>query len=313
MPPFPTATTASATSHLALLVLLSSSSLFFLYKSIRLRRKPSPASCPARTTTPTLLYASVTGTSKTLATRLSDRLTVDAGVPILATDASSFDPDDLPSVPLLLLVVPTHDGGAPPPSAAFLARWLEESAADFRAGALLLSSLRFAVFGVGSRAYGETFNAAARNFSRWLRALGAVEVVPLAEGDVDGGDLEVVFEDWSGKVLRVVKGEELNEGASAESDGLDELELEGEESDDDDDDEEETVAVEIDMEDIAGKAPSRQNGKVESSLANGGQNGVKEMVTPIIRTSLEKQVSVLTLCYTHSTICIAHLFLEGTR
>ncbi|RCV40654.1 hypothetical protein SETIT_9G072500v2 [Setaria italica] len=227
------------------------------------------------------------GIMSTLATRLSDRLTANAGVPILATDASSFEPDDLPSVPLLLLVVPTHDGGAPPPSAAFLARWLEESTADFRAGALLLSGLRFAVFGVGSRVYGETFNAASRNFSRWLRALGAVEVVPLGEGDVDGGELEAVFEDWSGKVLRVVKGEELNEGVLGESDGLDELELEGEESDDDD--EEETVAVEIDMEDIAGKAPARQNGKVEGSLANGGQNGVKEMVTPIIRTSLEKQ------------------------
>ncbi|GJN23149.1 hypothetical protein PR202_gb10772 [Eleusine coracana subsp. coracana] len=90
--------------------------------------------------------------------------------------------------------------GHPPPLPPFLARWLEESAADFRAGALLLSGLRFAVFGVGSRAYGETFNTAARNFSRWLRALGAVEVVPLGEGDVDGGDLEAVFEEleWEG-------------------------------------------------------------------------------------------------------------------
>nr|CAB3493042.1 unnamed protein product [Digitaria exilis] len=261
MPPFPTATSGSATSsHLALLVLLSSTSLFFLYKSIRLRRKPSPATGPARTTTPTLLYASATGTSKTLAARLSARLTAGAGVSVRATDASAFDPDDLPSVPLLLLVVPTHDGGAPPPSAAFLARWLEESAADFRAGALLLSGLRFAIFGVGSRAYGETFNAAARSFSRWLRALGAVEVVPLGEGDVDGGDLDSMFEDWSGKVLRVVKGEELDEGLLGESNGLNELELEGEE--DDDDDEEEAVAGEIDMEDIAGKAPARrQNGK----------------------------------------------------
>jgi len=312
MPPFPAATTASTTSHLALLVLLSSSSLFFLYKSFRLRRKPSPATAHARTATPTLLYASATGTSKTLAERLSARLTADAGFPVRATDAATFDPDDLPSVPLLLLVIPTHDGGAPPPSAAFLSRWLEESAADFRAGALLLSGLRFAVFGVGSQVYGETFNAASRSFSRWLRALGAVEVVPLGEGDMDGGDLEAVFEEWSRRVLRVVKGEEVGYGANEKSNGLDELELEGE--DWDDDDEEEMVDGEVDMEDIAGKAPARRkngnsegvpaNGNLEGVLANGAQNGVKDMVTPIIRTSLEKQVSIsyILLC----VVCIAH-------
>jgi tRNA wybutosine-synthesizing protein 1 len=114
----------------------------------------SAAPARAPTTTPTLLYTSVTGTSKALATRLSARLTADAGVTVRAGSSS-----------------------------------------DFRAGALLLSGLRFAVFGVGSRAYGETFIAAAKSFSQWLRALGAAEVVPLGEGDVDGGDLEAMFEE----------------------------------------------------------------------------------------------------------------------
>ncbi|EAZ28750.1 hypothetical protein OsJ_12772 [Oryza sativa Japonica Group] len=215
-PPFPTATAAaSTTSHLALLLLLSSSSVFFLYKSLRLRRNnpPSPPPGQGPAPTPTLLYASATGTSKALAAGLSRRL-AEAGVTAHPADAAAFDPDDLPSLPLLLLVLPTHDGGAPPSAAAFLARWLEESAADFRAGAALLSGLRFAVFGVGSRAYGETFNAAARSFSRWLRALGAAEVVAVGEGDVDGGDLEVVFEEWCGRVVRVVKGEEIGEGTT---------------------------------------------------------------------------------------------------
>uniref|UniRef100_A0A0D9VZL6 tRNA 4-demethylwyosine synthase (AdoMet-dependent) n=1 Tax=Leersia perrieri TaxID=77586 RepID=A0A0D9VZL6_9ORYZ len=296
MPPFPTATSSvSTTSHLALLLLLSSSSLFFLYKSLRLRRTtnpPSPSPSP-NPTPPLLLYASATGTSKSLAAALSARLAAESGGGVAAhpTDAAGLDPDDLPTVPLLLLVLPTHDGGAPPQSAAFLARWLEESAADFRAGAALLSGLRFAVFGVGSRAYGETFNAAARSFSRWLRALGAVEVVAVGEGDVDGGDLEAVFEEWCGKVVRVVKGEEIEEGHKGESDGFDGLELEEEDSDDDDDEEGEVDDGEVDMEDIAGKAPARKrNGKVEGALPNGGgENGLREMVTPIIRTSLEKQ------------------------
>ncbi|KAG8061105.1 hypothetical protein GUJ93_ZPchr0003g17704 [Zizania palustris] len=248
--------------------------------------RPRPLPSPALPPSPTLLYASATGTSKTLATHLS-RLLTEAGVTAHPTDAAAFDPDDLPSVPLLLLVLPTHDGGAPPPAAAFLARWLEESASDFRAGAALLSRVRFAVFGVGSLAYGETFNAAARSFTRWLRALGAVEVVSVGEGDVDGGDLEAVFEQWCGRVLRVVNGEEIEVVPKEDSDDFHELELEGKGSDDD---EEEVDGGEVDMEDIAGKAPARkQNGKVERTLPNGGENGAREMVTPIIRTSLEKQ------------------------
>lgn len=128
-------------------------------------------------------------------------------------------------------------------------------------------------------------------------------MVPLWEGDIDGGDLEAVFEEWSRRVLRVVKGEEVGNGANEKSNGLDELELEGEDWDDDD---EEMVDGEVDMEDIAGKAPARRkNGTLEGVPANGVQNGVKDMVTPIIRTSLEKQVSIsyILLCM----VCIAHL------
>lgn len=119
-------------------------------------------------------------------------------------------------------------------------------------------------------------------------------MVAVGEGDVDGGDLEVVFEEWCGRVVRVVKGEEIGEGHNGESDGFDELE---EEESDDDDDEEEVDGGEVDMEDIAGKAPAarRRNGKVEGALSNGGENGVRDMVTPIIRTSLEKQVRIIFL------------------
>jgi tRNA wybutosine-synthesizing protein 1 len=122
-------------------------------------------------------------------------------------------------------------------------------------------------------------------------------VVPVGEGDVDGGDLDGVFEEWCGRVLRVVKGEdEDGDGVNGEANGFEELD--GEESDyddeDDDDEEEEEVASgEVDMEDIAGKATAKkQNGKVGGGLPNGGQNGARAMVTPIIRASLEKQVSI---------------------
>ena len=36
-------------------------------------------------------------------------------------------------------------------------------------------------------------------------------MLPVGEGDVDEGDLDDVFEEWCGRVLRVVKGEEVEE------------------------------------------------------------------------------------------------------
>lgn len=195
----------------------------------------------------------------------------------------------------MLIVASTWEDGKPPGNAAFLARWLSESAEDFRVGSLILSRCRFAVFGVGSGSYGQSFNAVARDFARWIRALGAVEIVPVCEGDVDSGDLDEVFESWSGRVLELLKGggggggvgeDEKGLDVRAESDGFDGLE------EDDDEDEEVVEPEAVDMEDIAGKAPSRRSsGVLTNGVLKNGENGVKEMVTPVIRASLEKQVT----------------------
>jgi tRNA wybutosine-synthesizing protein 1 len=129
----------------------------------------------------------------------------------------------------------------------------------------------------------------AKDFSRRLRDLGAKEVVGVGEGDVDGGELDGVFEEWSGRLARVLKGESVENGEVC-GNGVVVID----ESDDDEDD----GGVEsdiIDLEDIAGKGPSRRslvvaqsNGKLNGE--NGKLNGQKEMVTPVIRASLEKQV-----------------------
>ena len=100
----------------------------------------------------------------------------------------------------------------PPPEAEFLARWLGDSANDFRVGSMLLDQCEFAVFDIGSRSYDDSYNAAAQDFSRWMRALCAVEMISVGEGDVDAGDLDLVFDKWSKKVVRVLKGDELFQG-----------------------------------------------------------------------------------------------------
>ncbi|GMP44989.1 hypothetical protein CsSME_00013687 [Camellia sinensis var. sinensis] len=286
---------SSAAAHLTLLALLSATTFYCFYKSRRLKKLSSSQTLhplnlsPPPPPKPKLFFISHTGTSKTLAHRLFDLLTSN-DLAFDLVDPNHYEPEDLHRETLVLIVASTWEHGKPPPSGGFLANWLAESAEDFRVGSLLLSKCRFAVFGVGSKAYGETFNAVAREFSKRMRALGAAELLAVGEGDVDGGELDEVFDGWTKKLIEVLKGGFLENGVRGwnESDS----EMISSDGDDDDDDGEENGEESgiVDLEDIAGKAPSRKSKTVIQS--NGKLNGEKEMVTPVIRASLEKQYSV---------------------
>ena len=60
---------------------------------------------------------------------------------------------------------------------------------------------------------------------------------------------------------------------------------------------EETGFDEVDIEDIAGKIPDKNSLQGLHKGGRNGENGVKEMVTPVIRSSLEKQVSFPSICF----------------
>lgn len=215
-------------------------------------------------------------------------------------DPKDYEPEDLHKESFVVIVASTWEDGKPPPNAGFFVDWLTESADDFRVGSLLLSKCKFAIFGVGSGPYGETFNAVARDFSKKLRKLGGVEVLEVCEGDVDEGNLDEVFGKWSKEVVGVLSNSGENGGymGNGVGDGSeDEAVSEGDDDDDNDDEFEENDEGSgiVDLEDIAGKGPSRKKGvgdKLVNGKMNGGRvNGEKAMVTPVIRASLEKQVS----------------------
>ncbi|KAF7139263.1 hypothetical protein RHSIM_Rhsim07G0239300 [Rhododendron simsii] len=277
----------SAAAHLTLLALLSATTFYCFYKSRRLKnlpRNPNPNSPPKGK----LFYLSQTNTSKNLAHRLLDLLSSN-DLPFDLVDLHNYEPEDLHKETLVLIVASTWEDGKPPPNGKFFADWLAESAEDFRVGSLLLSKCRFAVFGVGSLSYGENFNAVGKEFSKQMRALGAEEVLPLWEGDVDGGDLDEVFGAWSEKLVRVLNGGGLgNEAFGVGYGAKDESQYEMiSDSDEEDGGENGGESGVVDLEDIAGKAPSRKSTTIVKS--NGKLNGEKEMVTPVIRASLEKQ------------------------
>ncbi|KAK3038109.1 hypothetical protein RJ639_029563 [Escallonia herrerae] len=241
-----------------------------------------------------LFFVSQTGTSKALAQRLYSLLASN-GLTFDLIDPQTYEPEDLHKETLVLIVASTWQDGNPPPNGGFLSSWLAESAEDFRVGSLLLTKCKFAVFGVGSRTYGDTYNVVCKEFSKRMRALGAAEVLPVREGDVDEGDLDEVFDGWSREVVRVLRADLGGNGGTVGGvDGnVSEYELtdvDNEYEDDDDEGVEEDGGGSgvVDLEDIAGKGPSRKTGVVVAKT-NGKVNGVKEMVTPVIRASLEKQ------------------------
>lgn len=195
-----------------------------------------------------------------------------------------------------MIVASTWENGGAPQNGAFMVNWLAESADDFRVGSLVLNKCKYAVFGVGSRSYGETFNAVARGVRERLQKLGASELVELGEGDVDTGDLDETFDTWSDNIIRVLNGN-LGESELNFENYVVGSESEGEFSEEEDDSVEENEGESdvVDLEDIAGKGPSRRstvaamaNGKVNGKVLN----GEKEMVTPVIRANLEKQVNL---------------------
>ncbi|KAL4034210.1 hypothetical protein IC575_007341 [Cucumis melo] len=277
---------SSRSAKLTILALLSASTLYCFYKSRRLRKLKLSLNPTLSSRKPKLFFISQTGTSKALAHRLLNVLNSN-GLVFDLVDPKDYEPEDLFKETLVLFVASTWEDGGPPPHAKFLANWLSESAEDFRVGSLLLSQCKFSVFGVGSRVYGETYNAVARDFSKRMKALGAKEILPIGEGDVDGGDIDKCFDDWSRKLLKVVKvdaegnGVELCSGIAGDSDAVS---VEEEYEEEDDDLGEEDI---VDLEDIAGKGPSRKSTNVVET--NGKLNGKKVMVTPVIRASLEKQ------------------------
>ncbi|KAG8503106.1 hypothetical protein CXB51_000879 [Gossypium anomalum] len=278
-------TPSSLSTRLTLFALLSVTTFYFLYKSRRCRVKPlkhlplNPNPRPGK-----LFFLTQTGTSEALAQRLLDLLSSKNNIPFDLVDPQTYEPEDLPKESLIIIIASTWEDGNPPQNSKFFVNWLAEISTDFRAGNLLLSDCKFAVFGVGSRLYGDTFNAVARDLGKRLRGLGATEMVPVGEGDVDGGELESVFEGWSEKVVTVLKGGlvmENENGIVCESD------VESLESDDDDDGEGGGEDI-VDLEDIAGKGPSRKK-SVNVAETNGKLDAKREMVTPVIRANLEKQ------------------------
>lgn len=151
-----------------------------------------------------ILYATSTGIAEDVAHMLSESL-LRHSAPLL--NCATIDEYPLAQLPqhaasnhLFIFIVATcGDGDAPPTMRKF---WHFIRRADLPRG--VLGQLKFAVFGLGDRAYVK-FNAAARKIYRRLCDLGGKPVVALGLGDESAqGGIDAVLWPWWESVCRTV-------------------------------------------------------------------------------------------------------------
>jgi tRNA wybutosine-synthesizing protein 1 len=180
-----------------------------------------------------------------------------------------------------MFFVPTYEDDQPPESASWFCKWIKDAAQDFRVSKQLLSGFQFGVFGLGDASYGEErFCSVAKWLSSSLEDLGASRVVATGFRDASKGDAsEPDYSKWKSAALkRLFRPEdevEKKKGCGCGHEG-------GEKSSCESSDEENEVQ---DLEDL-GNIMSRLK---KAKTANGVANGVKEMITPVLREALTKQ------------------------
>lgn len=165
---------------------------------------PDPAAAGAQERLPSapvlVVWASQTGNAEELAERCVGRL-VEAGLPARGANMDNLDLAELADSSQLLVVTSTFGTGGPPDNGAdFWARLC----VDMGRGAdaeIKLGELRYAVFGVGDRAY-DDFCGHAKALDSRLAELGAVRVLPLAVSEADEDQLA---EDWLRDVVEALR------------------------------------------------------------------------------------------------------------
>jgi tRNA wybutosine-synthesizing protein 1 len=73
------------------------------------------------------------------------------GVACELIDLATYDPEDLAGESAVcVFILSTYEGGAPPASAAWFHKWLDETRNDFREDKRLLRDLKYTVFGLAN-------------------------------------------------------------------------------------------------------------------------------------------------------------------
>ncbi|XP_071945021.1 nitric oxide synthase 1-like isoform X2 [Antedon mediterranea] len=146
----------------------------------------------------TILYATETGKSEYFADRLYEVYKYAFNPRIMCME--EYDITDLENENLLLIVTSTFGNGNPPSNGESFYENLQELMLDEERSLMNLSMPKFAVFGLGSKAYVK-FCAFAKDLDRILIRLGGERIFKVGEGDELGGQ-DVSFNNWTRDVFK---------------------------------------------------------------------------------------------------------------
>lgn len=133
-----------------------------------------------QTITATILYASQTGNSQKLAESFGAELAQNQ-VDVTVASMTDFKPKDLKKLEHLIIVASTHGEGEAPDNAIAFYDFLHSKRAP------KLEQLKYAVLALGDSSY-EFFCKTGADFDERLKELGATQLVPRADCDVDYDD-----------------------------------------------------------------------------------------------------------------------------
>jgi sulfite reductase alpha subunit-like flavoprotein len=117
--------------------------------------------------TVTILYSTTTGTARKLSEELLNKLQRRAtNLQIRMVDLKDYETDNLENEQIVLFLCSTWTDGTLAETAQPFLVWLEDVANDFRISKMFLGKIRYGIFGLGGRIYGDNFcKAVSRPFS----------------------------------------------------------------------------------------------------------------------------------------------------
>lgn len=148
---------------------------------------------PAGSKEITVLFGSQSGKAQGVAKKFAKKLE-EQGFQITLSSMSDFKPNGLKKVQNLLVIVSTHGEGVPPDNAISFHEFLHSKRAP------QLDGMRYSVLALGDTSY-EFFCQTGKDFDKRLGELGAAQIAPRVDCDVD---FDEPAAEWMSSVLNAL-------------------------------------------------------------------------------------------------------------